>query len=114
MNVAVTVTGVFAAITQGLVPVHPPPVQPVKVEPLAGVAPRVTPVPGQGRTPARARSRAVLPVTHDGTRSATGPRTAKNTIRPTHSHRSAAGGTFNDRVRRATLLDDVIGPEEQR
>ena len=36
-KVAVTVTGVFPAIVHGSVPVHPPPVQPAKVEPLAGV-----------------------------------------------------------------------------
>src|SRR3989344_807026 len=52
-NVAVTVVSAFSVSVQvpacpagGGVPLHPPPLQPAKVEPLAGVAVRVETVPG--------------------------------------------------------------------
>jgi hypothetical protein len=45
VNVAVTVTGALAVRIQGAVPAQPPPLQPVNVEPTAGVAVRVTAVP---------------------------------------------------------------------
>src|SRR5882724_5377917 len=44
-KVAVTVTGALPAMTQGSVPVQPPPLQPLKNEPPAGVAVRVSTVP---------------------------------------------------------------------
>jgi hypothetical protein len=44
VNVAVTATAVFPATVQGPVPVHAP-LQPVKVDPLAAVAVRVTDSP---------------------------------------------------------------------
>src|SRR5262249_61131695 len=43
---AVTVVSAVIVTTQVLVPVQPPPLQPVKVEPAAGVAVNVTWVPG--------------------------------------------------------------------
>ena len=45
LNVAVTVVSAETVTVQLPVPLHPPPLQPVKVEPLAGVAVRVTDVP---------------------------------------------------------------------
>ena len=45
MKVAVTVAAAFIVAVQGPVPVQPPPLQPVKVEPAAGVAVKVTAVP---------------------------------------------------------------------
>ena len=45
VNVAVTVVSALSATVQVPVPVQPPPLQPVKVEPAAGVAVRVTAVP---------------------------------------------------------------------
>ena len=44
-NVAMTVVVAFKVTVQGPVPVQPPPLQPVKVEPAAGVAVSVTVVP---------------------------------------------------------------------
>jgi hypothetical protein len=45
LKLAVTVTDVLPAKVQGAVPAQPPPLQPVKIEPAAGVAARVTEVP---------------------------------------------------------------------
>ena len=45
VNVAVTVVAAETVTVQAPVPVHPPPLQPVKVEPAAGVAVRVMVVP---------------------------------------------------------------------
>ncbi len=45
MNVAVTVVAAESVTLQGPVPVHPPPLQPVKVEPAAALAVSVTAVP---------------------------------------------------------------------
>src|SRR5215470_7783268 len=45
-NVAVTVTGALPARIHGSVPPHPPPLQPLKDEPLSGAAVRVTTLPG--------------------------------------------------------------------
>jgi hypothetical protein len=45
LKLAVTVTDVLVAKVQGAVPVQPPPLHPVKVEPAEGVAARVTEVP---------------------------------------------------------------------
>jgi hypothetical protein len=45
VKVAVTVIAEFIVTVQGPVPVQPPPLQPVKVDPLAGLAVRVTAVP---------------------------------------------------------------------
>ena len=45
MNVAVTFWAALMVTVQGLVPLHPPPLQPVKVEPPLGVAVSVTVVP---------------------------------------------------------------------
>ncbi len=45
LNVAVTVVVEVMVTVQVPVPVHPPPLQPAKVEPVAGVAVRVTAVP---------------------------------------------------------------------
>lgn len=45
VNVAVTVVAAFTVTVHGAVPVHPPPLQPVKVEPVAGVAVSVTDAP---------------------------------------------------------------------
>ena len=44
-NVAVTFTAVLPATVQEAVPAHPPPVQPLKVDPEDGAAVRVTNVP---------------------------------------------------------------------
>ena len=44
-NVAVTVVAAVTVTVQGPEPVHPPPLQPLKVDPVAGVAVRVTTVP---------------------------------------------------------------------
>ena len=46
LNVAVTVVSAETVTVQLPVPLHPPPLQPAKVEPLAGVAVRVETVPG--------------------------------------------------------------------
>ena len=45
MNVAATDVAALIVTVQGPVPVQPPPLQPVKVEPAAGVAVKVTAVP---------------------------------------------------------------------
>ena len=45
MKVAVTVVAAETVTVQAQVPVQPPPLQPLKVEPLAGVAVRVTVLP---------------------------------------------------------------------
>jgi hypothetical protein len=45
LNVAVTVVVAVTFTVQVPGPVHPPPLQPAKVEPVAGVAVRVTAVP---------------------------------------------------------------------
>src|SRR5207302_1138339 len=45
VNVAVTVVAALRVMVQGPVPAQPPPVQPVKEEPAAGAAVRVTAVP---------------------------------------------------------------------
>ena len=45
MKVAVTAAAAFIVTVQGPVPVQPPPLQPVNVDPAAGVAVRVTAVP---------------------------------------------------------------------
>jgi hypothetical protein len=45
VKVAVTVTGVLPVRTQGAVPPQPPPLQPLKDEPVVGVAVRVRTVP---------------------------------------------------------------------
>ena len=45
VNVAVTLVSAVRLTVQVLVPVQPPPVQPVNVEPAAGVAVRVTVLP---------------------------------------------------------------------
>src|SRR5438132_4744088 len=45
VNVAVTVVAALRVTMQGPVPAQPPPVQPVKEEPAAGAAVRVTAVP---------------------------------------------------------------------
>ena len=45
VNVAVTVVSALRVTMQVPVPEQPPPLQPVKVEPAAGVAVRVTVVP---------------------------------------------------------------------
>jgi hypothetical protein len=45
LNVAVTVVVAVTFTVQVPVPAHPPPLQPAKVEPAAGVAVRVTAVP---------------------------------------------------------------------
>src|SRR5438034_6773068 len=45
VKVAVTVVAAETVITHDPVPVHPPPLQPLKVEPAAGVAVTVTAVP---------------------------------------------------------------------
>jgi hypothetical protein len=45
VNAAVTVVAAFIVTVQGPVPLQPPPLHPVKVEPVAGVAVRVTLVP---------------------------------------------------------------------
>jgi hypothetical protein len=45
LNVAVTVVVAVRVNVQEPVPLHPPPLQPVKVEPVAGAAERVTEVP---------------------------------------------------------------------
>src|SRR3954453_16032170 len=45
VKAAVTVVSAFIVTVQVPVPVQPPPLQPVKVEPAAGVAVRVTVVP---------------------------------------------------------------------
>ena len=45
MNVAVTVVAAESVTTQLPVPVHPPPLQPVKAEPAFGAAVSVTTVP---------------------------------------------------------------------
>ena len=45
VNVAVTVTGVLPVNVQGSVPVHPPPLQPLKTDPAAGAALSVIIVP---------------------------------------------------------------------
>jgi len=45
LKVAVVVLAAFMVTVQVLVPVHPPPDQPVKVDPAAGAAVRVTAVP---------------------------------------------------------------------
>ena len=45
VNVAVTVVAAESVTVQAPVPEHPPPLQPVKVEPAAGVAVNVTAVP---------------------------------------------------------------------
>ena len=45
MKVAVTVVAAESVTTQVPVPEHPPPAQPMKVEPAAAVAVRVTAVP---------------------------------------------------------------------
>jgi hypothetical protein len=45
LNVAVTVVVAVTFSVQVPVPAHPPPLQPAKVEPDAGVAVRVTAVP---------------------------------------------------------------------
>src|SRR3989449_785364 len=44
-KVAVTVVAAETVTVQAPVPVHPPPLQPVKIEPAAGAAASVTPVP---------------------------------------------------------------------
>ena len=44
-NVAVIVTAEFPARLHGAVPLHPPPLHPENVEPVAGVADSVTRVP---------------------------------------------------------------------
>src|SRR5205814_8668488 len=45
IKVAVTASAAFIVTMQGPVPVQPPPLQPVNVDPAAGVAVRVTAVP---------------------------------------------------------------------
>jgi len=45
VNVAVTVVGAVTVTVQGPVPAQLPPLQPSKVEPVAAVAVKVTPVP---------------------------------------------------------------------
>src|SRR5205823_12238792 len=45
LKVAVTVVAADTETTHDPVPEHPPPLQPVKVDPAAGVAVSVTPVP---------------------------------------------------------------------
>ena len=45
MKVAVTVVAALKVTVQVPVPVHPPPLQPLKIEPAAGVAVSVTAVP---------------------------------------------------------------------
>jgi hypothetical protein len=45
VKVPATVVGAFIVTTQGPVPVQPPPLQPVKVDPLAALAVKVTVVP---------------------------------------------------------------------
>jgi len=44
-KVEVTVVAAVAVTMQGPVPLHPPPLQPTKVEPVAGIAVKVTTVP---------------------------------------------------------------------
>ena len=45
VNVAVTAVAAVSVMAQGPVPVHAPPLQPVKTDPTAGVAVSVTTVP---------------------------------------------------------------------
>jgi hypothetical protein len=45
VKVAVIVVAAFIVMVQGPVPAQPPPLQPTKVDPLAGLAVRVTGVP---------------------------------------------------------------------
>lgn len=44
-NIAEILTGALPVVTHGLVPVQPPPLQPAKTDPAAGVGVRVTTLP---------------------------------------------------------------------
>jgi len=44
VNVAVTVVAAVMVTTHGPAPVHPPPLQPLKIDPVAGAAVSVTAV----------------------------------------------------------------------